>query len=87
MPVNNSELDRSTTLTRHTPTSPSDEAPVYATADRVFTNYQLLDTGQRSHYASYKKRFRDTATINNTNQATLQFYTAFVLDDDAQRLI
>lgn len=89
MPVHNSALDRSTTLNqvKYTPTSPSDEAPVYATAsDRVFANYQLLDTGQRSHYASYKKRFREIQlTINNTNQATLQFYTAFVLDDDVRK--
>lgn len=89
MMVHNSASDRSASVNQvmFETTSPKDDAPIYGLgADRSFANYQLIDTGQRAHYAPYKKRFRELQfNVNNTNQATLQFYTAFVLDDDVRK--
>ena len=67
--------------------SPKDEAPLYkALPTRYFTNNQFIDTGYRTHFPQYKKRFREIQfSINNTQQATLKFHTAFVLDDDVRK--
>lgn len=69
--------------------SPKDEAPLTVLGkDRTFKNNQLIDTGYRDHYAQYKKRFREIQfTVNNTDQATLQFYTGFTLDDIPRKQI
>jgi hypothetical protein len=69
--------------------SPKDEAVLTATGKaRTFKNHQLLDTGYRAHYPAYKKRFREIQfTINNTDQATLNFYTGFTMDDDTRKQI
>ena len=68
-------------------TSPKDEAPVKGDGTvRTFLNHQLINTGYRAHYASYKKRFREMQfAINNTLQNALQFYTAFIMDDDIRK--
>ena len=85
----NTALVKTVTLNRFTwdPVSPKDEAPLFGTAQpRVFANHQLIDTGARDHYVQYKKRFREIQfTVNNTSQAKLEFFTAFVLDDDVRK--
>lgn len=68
--------------------SPTDELPLTKgeSAQRTLPNYQLLDTGYRTHYPQHKKRFREIQfSINNTSKDMLQFYTAFTVDDDLRK--
>lgn len=69
--------------------SPKDEADIYIGSGgvlRLFNNYQLLDTGYRSHFSTHKKRFREIQfSINNTAKDVLHFYTSFTLDDDVRK--
>lgn len=54
--------------------------------ERVFPNYQLLDTGYRKMGAQHKKVFREIQMkINNTSKKTLDYYTEFVLDDQTRK--
>ena len=47
----------------------------------TFRNYQLLDTGNREHVTTIKKRYRELQlTLNNVGKIALRFYTDFYLD-------
>lgn len=78
---------RTAQLIRWEPTSPKDEVTfINAGSPIVFHNHQLIDTGYRAHFPQYKKRFRELQfSVNNTGKDTLQFYTAFVVDDDSRK--
>jgi hypothetical protein len=53
---------------------------------RRIKNWQYMDTGFRSMDTDHKKRFREIQfKLNNTSQATLQFGTEFMLDDQTRK--
>lgn len=70
-------------------TNRTDEFPIVPTAqikNRIMRNHQLLDTGNRDHNASYKKRYREVQfRINATDEESLQFGTEFILDDQIRK--
>ena len=50
---------------------------------RLFKNYQMLDTGYRSHEPEFKKRYREIQfRLHNTSQQKLKFFTEFIVDGD-----
>lgn len=69
--------------------SPKDESTFYVRIPSTihqYNNYQLIDTGYRTHYPEYKKRFREIQfSVNNISKDVLHFYTAFTVDDDVRK--
>lgn len=54
--------------------------------ERLFRNHQLLDTGNREHNTTYKKRYREVQfRVNATGEESLQFGTAFMIDDQVRK--
>ena len=66
-----------------------DDFPIIPTAQiksRILRNHQLLDTGNRDHNASYKKRYREVQfRVNATDEESLQFGTEFIIDDQIRK--
>ena len=66
-----------------------DEFPVVPTAQiksRIIRNHQMLDTGNRDHNTSYKKRYREVQfRVNATDEESLQFGTEFIIDDQIRK--
>ena len=61
---------------------PHDNLPLNDDKERVFGNYQFIDTGYRAFNTEHKKRFREVQFhINSRTSDTLKFYTAFTVDD------
>lgn len=53
---------------------------------KLFPNYQLLNTGHRNIEPQLKKRFREVQfSINNLTKSKLKFYTSFIVDDDVRK--
>lgn len=49
-----------------------------------WNNYQLLDTGNREHVSTTKKRYREVQyTLNNTSKKNISFKALFSIDDRA----
>lgn len=66
--------------------NPKDTVPLTDNAARLFSNYQLLDTGYRDHNTQYKKRFREIQfSVNMRDTKALKFYTSFTVDDDLRK--
>lgn len=68
---------------------PQDEFPLDQSTlvrSRILKNHQLLDTGNRNHEVQIKKRYRELQfRIASYNQHSLQFGTAFLLDDKVRK--
>lgn len=61
---------------------PHDNLPLNEDKERTFGNYQFIDTGYRAFNTEHKKRFREVQFhINSRTTDTLNFYTAFTVDD------
>lgn len=61
---------------------PQDNLPLNEDKERVFGNYQFINTGYRAFNTEHKKRFREVQFhINSRTADTLSFYTAFTVDD------
>lgn len=59
-----------------------DECPLDMELERMYPNYQYLDTGHREHNTDLKKRYREIQfSINCKNHNALKFYTGFYIDD------
>lgn len=65
---------------------PKDKLLINNSDVRMFPNYQFIDTGYRQHAEINKKRFREIQFgVNVLNNDELNFYTAFVVDDDMRK--
>lgn len=61
---------------------PHDNLPLNEDKERMFGNYQFIDTGYRAFNTEHKKRFREVQFhINSRTADTLSFYTSFTVDD------
>lgn len=61
---------------------PKDDFELMESVERVFGNWQLIDTGYRDFNEELKKRFREVQfCVNILDNETLSFHTAFVVDD------
>lgn len=59
-----------------------DECPLDFELERLFPNYQYMDTGHREHNTDFKKRYREVQfSINCRTHSDLKFYTGFYVDD------
>lgn len=62
--------------------SPKDDIELMNDAERIFGNWQYIDTGCRDFNEELKKRFREVQfCVNILNNEILRFNTAFVVDD------
>lgn len=69
-------------LVQADPKNPKDSIELTEGAERIFGNWQLIDTGYRDFNEELKKRFREVQfCVNILNNDTLRFNTAFVVDD------
>lgn len=74
-------------LIRADPLDPADNFLLNdAVGERLFPNYQFVDTGYRKMGDQYEKRFREVQMkLNNTSGRKLEFFSEFVLDEDIRK--